>query len=227
MRFAPYSFSKINTYLKCPRLFWFKYVKGYEEPAMPAMEFGKAVHGIIGAMIEEKRLPDLKLEFLDEKTVKLAKKMILTAQNFLNSLSIIHEFGSELSFGLTREFQLTEFDGEDAIFHGIIDYAAIIEGVDEPVQLVVDWKTGFGRNEPLQLELYMLAFETRYPTKGAFVNLRNGNVQLIEKDEEATKEKLFDIVNQIESDEIFEPNVSSKCKKCYFKEICQGGVSDE
>lgn len=226
MRFAPYSFSKINTYLKCPRLFWFKYVKGYEEPATPAMEFGKTVHRIIGEMIDTKRLPDLNLEFPDEKTAMLAQKMITISKNFLGSLNIVHEFGAELSFGLTKDFKLTEFDSGEALFHGIIDYVAIIEGVDDLIQLVVDWKTGFSRNDPLQLELYMLAFETRYQTKGVFVNLRNGNVQLVEKDETA-KEKLFNLVYMIEGDELFEQNVGRQCKRCYFEEICQGGVENE
>lgn len=228
MKYAPYSYSRISTYLQCPRRFFFKYIEGYSEPPTEAMEFGKLVHETVSSVIEYKDYPDSFYD-LNEKDQAVVDKMLDTALNFRRNIGIIYEYGCEIGFGLDKNLETVDFASQEAIFRGVIDYLILFDDFDKYAKLLVDWKTGYSQPDKLQLEFYSLVFKDDIPkkaVKGAFVNLRTGKVEIVEPRENIT-EIFWNTIETIENDEAFEPKEGSWCKYCAFKDICKGGCENE
>ncbi len=119
-KYAPYSFSKINTHKQCNRKFKYSYIvkAKRDHRDRTALLKGGAVHSI--------------LENYPEKSKhKLAPNYQNIADIFINSelgrkylfLNSIREY----KFGLTLDLEPCEYKTKNVLFRGFIDHICIVE----------------------------------------------------------------------------------------------------
>jgi len=169
MKYAPYSYSRISTYLQCPRRFFYKYIR-------------KLVHETVSNVIEYKDYPD-NFYNLDEKDQAVVDKMLDTALNFRRNIGIIYEYGCEIGFGLDKNLETVDFASQEAIFRGVIDYLILFDDFDKYAKLLVDWKTGYSQPDKLQLEFYSLVFKDDIEPRENIVETFWNTIETIENDE--------------------------------------------
>jgi CRISPR/Cas system-associated exonuclease Cas4 (RecB family) len=147
---APWSASKVATALRCPRLFYFKYVEKLKEPeVMPEARIGKAVHAAIekvlqGAPVAEAAalaradLPDdqeqARFDQLGTGIGPFAEKI----QQFRRRRRVQRQL-VEYSLAVREDMTSTQFYSGDAFYRGILDVAYLY---DEESAAVIDHKTG-------------------------------------------------------------------------------------
>jgi len=119
LKFAPYSFSKINTFVQCPRKFKYSYIDKLPrgETDKTALYKGSALHNILE-------------NYPNAGTHKLAPKYQPIIDKFLKSKYLHYlerESVKELSIGLTPQLTPCEYKDKSAMFRGFIDYFTIID----------------------------------------------------------------------------------------------------
>lgn len=146
---APWSASKVAMALKCPRLFFFRYVDKLPEPeVMPEARIGKAVHAalehVLGGTGEAEALA--KGRGLVEGDIEQARYDQL-AQLVPGFVARIAEFrrrrriGRELiefQLAVRENFTPTAFYAGDAFYRGVIDLGFLFEDT----LAMIDHKTG-------------------------------------------------------------------------------------
>lgn len=118
MKFAPYSYSKINVYQTCEKKFKYSYIDKFPKKPqdLTAMLKGGALHNI--------------LEVYPEKsTYKLAPKYQDIADTFIAS-AVGHELMSldskrEINIGLSKTLVPCNYYDKEALFRGSVDYFAL------------------------------------------------------------------------------------------------------
>jgi len=135
---APWSASKVQTALRCPRLFHYKYVDKVPEPeVMPEARIGKAVHHAL-----EHALGGTPL------AAAVAAARELLPEGLQRDLERIDEFrrrrrvGRELveySLAVRENLSSTQFYAGDALFRGVFDVGFMYEDGN---LAVIDHKTG-------------------------------------------------------------------------------------
>jgi hypothetical protein len=132
-----WSFSSMNTYYTCPRMYDLQYNKKvipYQETE--ATKYGTRVHEALEHYARDgKDLPDDCLKF--KKYVD--KVMSLPGEKFF-----------EREFALTRNLEPCSFDDTSAWCRGVVDIGAV--GGEKA--LLADWKTGKVRHDSDQLKLF-------------------------------------------------------------------------
>ncbi len=196
-----YSYSKIRTYLYCPRRYKYHYIDGIKSETSDIMESGTAIHKAIQEQNEVYVLDNI--------------ENYVMYRNALDYLKFVKPIEYEVKLGITENFEPVGFD--NAWFHGIIDliyYGGIL-----------DWKTGQSKPDALQILLNgMLAKIHGYEVNEVtYVYLHSGTystVQFTEETFENIKQTLKSLVKQIENDNEYKANPSHKCYYCPFAEIC-------
>lgn len=231
----PLSYSRINTFLRCPRKFYLKYIDGLEEPSTPAMEIGKIVHESLDALIKNggdmlKALE--KLDTLPKQDYTTARKRFKIGVKMLQGLPVA---ASELKFGFDIKFNKVDFDSPNCFFRGVIDL--VIKNGDGSYS-VRDWKTGWSDPDPRQVFIYALPLiraGLRVNDAGFFLLATGGvypyPITDIEVDSafnfitkkwqlirERFEEAEYESVNPIEK---FQPDVSGGCSHCSFHDRCK------
>jgi len=148
MSVAPWSFSKIKAFEKCPKQFYhLKVAKNYTEPETGAMLYGTEFHEACELYVRDgKELPG-RFEFargmLDALIAKPGEKLC------------------EYELGLTEDLQPCGFKDENVWFRGIADLIVL----DGDTAYVVDYKTGRNTRyaDTGQLELMALAVFKHFP----------------------------------------------------------------
>lgn len=241
----PLSYSRINTFLKCPRKFYLKYIDGLKEPSTPAMEIGKAVHESLDALIKNggDMLKALgKLDTIPKQDYTIARKRFKTGVKMLQGLTVA---ASELQFGFDNKFNKVDFDSPNCFFRGVIDL--VIRNGDGSYS-VRDWKTGWSEPDPRQVFIYSLPLIRAglNVNDAGFFLLATGGVypyaitdievdsafNFITRKWQLIKERLeeaeYESVDPIEK---FQPDVSGGCSYCSFHERCKlpsvQGIEDE
>lgn len=147
---APWSASKVATALRCPRLFYFRYVEKIPEPeVMPEARIGKAVHAAIekvlqGAPVLEAtalarvELPDpddqARFDHLGTAIGPFSERI----REFRRRRRVQRQM-VEYSLAVREDMTATQFYSGDAFFRGILDVAYLY---DDDALAVIDHKTG-------------------------------------------------------------------------------------
>ena len=148
MSVAPWSFSKIKAFEKCPKQFYhLKVAKDYKEPETEAMLYGTDFHEACELYIcDGKDLPG-RFEFvrpmLEAIKAKPGEKLC------------------EYELGLTEDLEPCGFKDENVWFRGIADLIVL----DGDTAWVIDYKTGRNTRyaDTGQLELMALAVFKHFP----------------------------------------------------------------
>ena len=148
MSVAPWSFSKIKAFEKCPKQFYhLKVAKDYTEPETEAMLYGTEFHAACEEYVRDgKELPgrfEFARDMLDALIAKPGEKLC------------------EYELGLTEDFQPCGFKDENVWFRGIADLIVL----DGGTAYVIDYKTGRNTRyaDTGQLELMALAVFKHFP----------------------------------------------------------------
>lgn len=203
---ARYSYSKISTYLKCPRKFKHSYIDQLpRKEAGPAASRGTEIHSAME-------------NFLLGKTTELPAP-VRFYDDFLTQLK---DAGAipEIGFAVNRQWEITEPDAEDIFMIGYID--ALLPHEDELV--IYDWKTGKIYDEHYdQRELYGIVSMILYPkydrirVENVYTDLQQIEHNVFFREElEAARSKWMERVERIEADEVFVPNPQFACRWCDF-----------
>lgn len=208
--------TKLQTFLDCPRQYYFVYVKGLREPMKPALSVGQVVHNSIDGYFTlrpDLRTPDMiqkvfstywqpvsgsrgGFESVVEEQAALAKAMRL-----IDSFISVTQGSPEPLHH--RQTLLTIPVDPELIFQGKVDR---VDGLDDGLHLI-DYKTGSDdyQNE-WQMPMYIAMVEHKYakPVKQASLWYLDNNktvpVDPIHHPAGQTIDRVRQIVNQIPRD---------------------------
>ena len=221
MKYAPYSFSKLSTHYNCNRKFKYAYIekpqKDYKD--MTALLKGGAVHNILE-------------NFPQQSTHKLAPQYQHIVDNFiktnLGKKYLYSESIREYDFGLTTTLEPTTYNDKSALFRGSIDYVCVIDDILH----LIDWKSGKAKPQSYQsynqLMFYAIYFFKKYENidkiKISYVYIEHENIEndilLERKYLNNYITELITLIKNVESDEIFEKNVTKLCEYCEYYTHC-------
>ena len=130
LKFTPYSFSRLNTFVQCPRKFKYSYIDKIpqEETDKTALYKGSALHSILE-------------NYPNPGTHKLSEKYQPIIDKFLKSKYIHYlerDHVSELKIGLSTSLEPCGYYDKTAMFRGAIDYFTVIDSVMH----IIDFKSG-------------------------------------------------------------------------------------
>lgn len=165
LRFAPWSASKIQTALRCPKLFHYRYVQKLPEPeVMPETRIGKAVHtslehalrGMPLAEAIDKGAGSLANSDEDDRFRRLCRNIVAyqeRIEKFRQRNRVDRQF-IEFRMGMDVNGDAIAFSAKKAFFRGIVDAAYCF---DSSNFALIDHKSGLRQpnsNIAEQLEGY-------------------------------------------------------------------------
>lgn len=240
--YSPYSHSKIETWTACHKKFHFNYILKPDIPqqASPILEKGTLFHAVLEHEMVD-RLDEFELEDefhalkkndiseIVEQALEFAEKSEI--YNWIKSISGEKIPEQEMFLGAKMEPVATI---EDSLIRGFIDL--LIYDKKKNKCYIFDWKTGGKSKEDLikwpkpkeQLELYsvwangVFGCET---VETGFVYVEHDHIAKYTfdlKDIKGIKKRYLEKINNIETDEKFDKNVSRLCGWCDFRELCLG-----
>lgn len=239
MKFAPYSFSKIDTYQKCPRKFFYHYI--IKKPITTiqdttALTFGDAVHSNIEMKLRNFKNLDKEIytskvgsvtneNYSYDRFKQFTDKAIDIYNEIKNSLKTysdapFHEI-IEFKWALNKRYESIEFDNKEAILRGFMDLVFIN---DENI-FIIDWKTGKNYAPKEQLEFYALAIDCFHKFRKIYcVNIYLERDNKLSwnciNDIDTVQEKFNNIIHIIENDTIYLCKPTKLCDWCQYKEGC-------
>lgn len=149
------SFSRVQTYKKCPAMYEWQYILGNkdERGPGPAAERGTRIHNSI-----EQAFLTRNLNLLD---VEVPTKIRSILQMCMHDVtSEMCETRPEMVFALTRDWEPTEFEAEDAYVRGFMDGVFVYEDK----VLIHEYKTGKEYDEHAeQKQLYAMVAMIMFP----------------------------------------------------------------
>lgn len=207
-----WSYSRYETWSRCPLQFKLKFLDKIAEPGSPAMERGDRIHKGIAAYIttESPVCPDEALVHPAISTLIYEARAISPPDRDV-----------EQQWGYTSDFKATGWFGGDTWFRSILDLGV---GYEDGSYEAVDWKTGkrYGSNDE-QVETQALAVMSRMPqvthvtTRLAYVD---SGEQVFNEFPGTHRVKLAEKwqakVKPMFADTVFAPRPNDKCKFCHY-----------
>ncbi|TVS00471.1 MAG: PD-(D/E)XK nuclease family protein [Rhodospirillales bacterium] len=184
-----YSYSGMATWQKCPRQFEAKYITRTwpETPPTPALVRGKAVHNALE-------------QYLIDGTPVDAALNVWTPDGLLDKL---------------RQAQATpEVKLEWSRPH-VIGYVDVLLTVDDAA-VVIDWKTGKLRPDPLQSDVYTALLRWNGVAQDisfTWVGVDSCKTVSSQPDRNAER-RVLDLIDMIEADQTYPPIKSWLCRFC-------------
>ncbi len=236
LKYAPYSFSRINTWTQCPKKFEYQYIQkiGTFKGSI-ALDKGKFVHCLLEHSGDMKKVKASS----DYKQVK--KSGIMTASDYKEAVKIYKDFktGSigtwidartdmfnELPIAMNKNMEIIPYSNEDGevIFRGYID--KIIR--EEDLLILIDYKTGKYRPDMkfTQLMYYGISLFSKLPfdkilMMNVFVEHNQVNKQVLHRaDIKKYQKALLTNIRSIETSETWEKNETALCNWCEFQDVC-------
>jgi len=226
LKYSPYSFTKIESYLKCPKIFQYKYIEKLKIKVDPShFEKGRYYHSVLEYYPKE---IDFYFKYTDEATQEIYKE---TIQRFIEHPHVQellnNKFASELEFKFDDKMDLTDISKWQSHLYGYIDFI----GKDEEIY-VIDWKSKdhgvrFPTNKQ-QLEMYAgWIFKARpklQKIKCEFAYIENITFETFEYTREqglGFVQDIEDRIKIIENDLKFDKKLSKKCTKCDYFNNCK------
>jgi hypothetical protein len=236
----PLSSSRLKTYLECPRRYFLKYIKCYEEAFIPndicnARYMGIALHEMLKELFEKQlsNIDDFKKVAKELIKAKIVKNMLweLESDIWLKKLETFFSFEIERAKDGWEIFSL-----EKNITRNVngFNLTGIIDRIDKKGEkyLLLDYKTGkipLETNEKkalessdFQLEFYSFLCKDLGDMKAAFYDLNNA---LIVENEyfELRKEKLLEHLLFLKQNSVFsfdKTEDKKRCRFCHFSKLC-------
>lgn len=232
------SFSKIKTYLNCPKAYELLYIKHVRVPKSSlAVKIGSQIHKVLQETFElAKSMPvaeaySLALSKLtdevanDEKTLALLETFNPEA---IFGKSILASGASELKIGLTEHLMPADF--QDATFRGIIDLIWIVRNDDGLEANILDFKTNLEKTaDVLQLEFYAFLVKHYYKPYYTLNKIRVMFYYLLHEEPLEVLEftpaqvddtKFLELLDRIRRDNEFKPKPGEACRFCNVAYAC-------
>jgi len=211
-RFAPYSFSKISLFKKCPKAYQFRYIEQLPSMKWPHLEFGKAVHAAVEARFLGKG--ENPLSVLDFDDQLLAEEMVHKALDYtaFNDVILI-----EQPIAVNESKEPVPFDDPAVFFRGKVD---LLLRTTEGSYELVDLKTGYETPPMDQLLAYSLLIHRNcelMPSTATYLMLREGQKASWSIDPSAADrywDSLQQLISTIESTNVFHPTPNDTCPYC-------------
>ena len=190
----PLSFSRLNTYLQCPRRYYYRYILGVQPPVMPqtasAADFGNSLHRALFeyySKFERFDLAKFETVLRELNTPPLEREITMIKMEKFKQLEDARYEAGWRVHGLEKEL--------DSVFAGVritgkIDRIDVCGGE----LAVIDYKSGKFDTKSLQLPFYE-ALVGR-PCEGYFYDLKD-NMNLVAG--EASTEALAEAIEQLKS----------------------------
>jgi len=245
-----FSFSKFDTFEKCPKQFWYQYVLNAlpENQEAPALYKGKTFHEILEGSAKrqkEGKVDDVK-KLLKELETKWDSTKYLTSpiqKEQQDKKSLVPALESYQKWSSSNPNEIVAIELPFTIYIGGFKVNGVIDRVEKTPKgeyVVIDYKTG-GKNKKVdaknspQLNLYALALKEnpdygKLPIKATFFYVEKPEgEQLFEYEVdpdkvEEVKNTLDGYVKSIQNKE-FEPTPEMfTCKWCEYSDICNEAI---
>lgn len=230
INYSPYSFSKIDTWERCPYKFKLKYIDKIRisfEPNL-ALSKGSFLHYCIEKNTNGKEYATTAI-FTEEEKNKAIKILSQFTKSKLCQSYLSGKGKHEVDFGILKVkdiFKVTNFENINAIFKGKIDY--LFQKNNE--LYILDWKSGKYIEQDDQrfdqLLLYaiwgFLKFENINLINCSFVYIEHLKENKISYQRDNLKnyiEKYIQAISKIESDELFDKIESKQCEYCEYRKF--------
>jgi len=221
MKFAPYSFSKLNCHEQCNRRFKYQYVDKIkqEDCNRTALVKGGAVHSIL----EHYPNPS------NHKRASAYQALVnVFAESKLGQKYLTHESVREIKFGMTGELEECGYFIKECMFRGSVDFVALIDGVLH----LNDWKTGKLKEQRYQnydqLTFYAVYFFKKYPNinkiRISYVYVEHdteNDIMLERKYLENYIDCLMEPIQRTEADKQYKKCPSRLCDWCPYQMHCE------
>jgi CRISPR/Cas system-associated exonuclease Cas4 (RecB family) len=238
-KYAPYSWSRIQTYKQCPRKFKYQYIDKIpvEQKCQKALIKGKFIHSLLehnGDINELKKSDDYKEiqksigDCITKQDIKEFYEIYKTFTNteLYKKLNNNKTLFTELFIALDEDLKIVPYD--TALFRGYIDKVYVNPKTNKVY--CIDWKTGKVNQKQTygQLLFYSIGLFDKLPEniesiELVYVYVEHNKVQkktVYRKDVEKYKKALLNTISKIEKDETFPKNESPLCDFCDFQELC-------
>lgn len=234
-KFAPYSFSKINSFLSCPRKFKYSYIDKIKvKQEQYHLIRGKYIHHLLecyrNPLKDSIKPHKQKIEDESVKEYKLLTATFIaspTGQKYINQDCI----GREIELAFDHKLSMCGYWDESCLFRGSIDR---LNRINDSILCAVDWKTGkYDPKRPPnnQLKFYALWCFMEYPEIKTvdchYVYIETGNVTeytYTRDDIKSLMKELLLKIKRIEKSRCFIKNQTVLCEYCDFYKCgkCKG-----
>ena len=221
------SFSRLNTYLECPRRYYYKYIKNIKESRFgnkDALEFGNIVHSALCEYFKKSPYNFDKNEFLSlynnyENTTPTLKNELFKIK--------LDAFESEQNKHFKDGFSVKDCElGIEAEFNGV-PIMGNIDRVDingDDIWLI-DYKTGNIVDKSLQLAFYQMLYLAKFhkETKGYFYSLKDNKFVENKKSIDDLSCELNKL-KEISNTQICFTQNTKNCNNCPYETLCLRGL---
>ena len=222
----PLSFTRLDTYLKCKRWYYYKYIKNIEESRFDdrdALDFGNLIHEALEEYFTQSKDKFDKSEFLQIYS-KYQKESTLKSEIFKLKLD---EFASSQNSHFENGFRVDEREMEiEAEFDGIP-----IKGKIDRVDIngddiwLIDYKSGKAAEKSLQLAFYELLYQAKFDktASGHFYSFDDNKFT----NSKADIDKLIEDLGKLKKDnntQIEFAQNTKHCDICPYKSLCLRGL---
>lgn len=216
---VPFSFTRLKDYERCPLYAYEVHVLKNRGPQSPKAARGEAVHKAAEDFVKAKAA--------GEKTPKFPIEVVAYRKEILDATT--RRPSTELKFGVTARWEVTDFFGRDVWGRGVWDLVTF----EEHGPRVVDYKTGKVYPETTdQLRFYAAAalavapaapmvfaeawhVDQPYPQGKMVMELYPSEVMWIRRDFEAR-------VKRMTADKKLAPRPNAYCRFCHLKKSAGG-----
>ncbi|TWO23131.1 Dna2/Cas4 domain-containing protein [Campylobacter hyointestinalis] len=222
----PLSFSRLDTYLKCKRRYYYKYIKKIKESRFydrDALDFGTLIHEALEEYFKQSSAKFDKSEFLKIYS-KYQKDTTLKSEIFKLKLD---EFASSQNSHFKDGFSVSECEKKiEAKFDGIF-----IKGKIDRVDIngndiwLIDYKSGKADEKSLQLAFYELLYQAKFDktAKGYFYSFDDNKFTNSKADIDKLIEVLDELKKMSNSQIPFSQN-TKHCDICPYESLCLRGL---
>lgn len=232
------SFSRLDTFERCPKKYWLRYVKNLSAPRADSLEFGTIVHAAledtVRELVERNHRGEIPAEVLRAAYEKNWTKGGCTDR-------ALYEEGREMldkwraRFGEFDAARVLGLEQRIAFTFGGVEVSAVVDRVDrldEDTIQVVDYKTSRAwmlPDDSHQLALYGAAMREKYGAKRvrvAFDMLRHDQMivcDLTEETEKRTEQWVATLAAQLRNAEArdeYPEKLNAFCGWCDWREYC-------
>ena len=235
-----YSFSRINTYRKCPKMFYFQYVEKKPASHSATLEIGRLVHEFGQRYIKycvRKKLdsdydaiePILNSLYANTSDSEVWQELLFMAENIAHGMLVHPDTQAEIKMAFDANWKQADWFDKKIRFRGIIDNLVI----QDDLATITDYKTdrslpAFAKlKDNEQLQDYAFLTSLLYPNIETFqvelffVRFRKVHTLFYQKSElQDIRERLEAAMKTIDADTKYEPKPGVACDWCPFTGIC-------
>lgn len=230
MKYAPYSFSKIHTFLDCQKKFEYTYVnkipidRDYVDPSY--FKRGRFLHAYIAERLNGGDGTKMKnYDVMVDDKLNLVQCADITLENEFVSLSYDFDTNKIESYIALNKYLEPNTKKSNTAIGGYVDYYA----VQDDYAMIIDWKTGKYKESQhySQLELYAIWLFQKFPEVNEidlvfyYVEHNKFNIKTITpNDVMDLKIGLAEQIDLIEETNEFHTNETKQCASCKFFNTC-------